>query len=461
MTITETLANYYVHLDYESLPKNVVHEAKLCLLDSLGCILAGAQTDEIKNLSEELQQSTKDRLAPIIGLDQKSSLLYAAILNGSMAHAVEMDDVHKEAKSHAGAVVVPTVLTYGENVKSSGKEILTSIVVGYETMLRIGKGINATKHRMKGWHATGTCGTFGAAASIAKLSHFDEKEMVDALGLAGTQSSGLWAFTSNGANSKMFHAGSASASGLLSTILVNGQLTGASQIIEAEDGGFFRSSSDGYSYDAVLEGLGEEFLIEDITRKPFACCRSMHPPIEAALNLRKANINLNEIEIIKVHTYEVAKVQCGFTSSPKNTTDAKFSIPYGVAVALIDGKALMNQFTSERISDEEVLRLAQKVEVVVDENFDNAYPKNWGCSLEIKTANETYTEIIQDAKGDPTNPLTKKELEEKFIYLSKELIGEANCFKIIEMISNLENVDDVSKLLELCLPLNSKKMNVL
>ncbi|SFB10311.1 2-methylcitrate dehydratase PrpD [Lentibacillus halodurans] len=459
MTITETLADYYVDLDYASLPENVIQEAKLCLLDSLGCMLAGAQTEEIRNLSVEMGQSTDDHLVSLIGLNQKSSLLYAAIINGSMAHAQEMDDVHKEAKSHAGAVVVPTVLTYGDYLRSTGKDILTSIIVGYDTMLRIGKGINATKHRMKGWHATGTCGTFGAAASIAKLSGLTKQQMVDALGLAGTQSSALWAFTSNGANSKMFHAGSASASGLLATLLVNGGLTGANQIIEAEDGGFYRSSSEDYSYDTVVKDLGEDLLIDNITRKPFSCCRSMHPSIDAALKLRQS-IDPNDIESIKVYTYEVAKVQCGFTNTPKNTSDAKFSIPYGVAVALIDGQALMSQFTPERITDEETLCLAQKVEIIVDEEFENVYPQNWGCRLEIKTSNESYSEVIQDAKGDPANPLTQDEIEKKFIYLSKGLIGESNTLEIIQKINHLEKLDDISKLVELCLSCHTKQNNL-
>ncbi|WP_099156982.1 MmgE/PrpD family protein [Virgibacillus ndiopensis] len=452
MTITEKLANYFVQLDYDSLPDNVVHEAKMCLLDSLGCILSGAQTQEIKKLSKELSLSTEDQQASIIGINNKSSLLYASILNGSMAHAIEMDDVHKEAKSHAGAVVVPTVLTYGDILKSSGKDILTSIVVGYETMLRIGKGINATKHRMQGWHATSTCGTFGAASSVAKLSKFDENQMVNALGIAGTQSSGLWAFTANGANTKMFHAGSASASGVLATILVNGGLTGSNQIIEAEDGGFYKSSSEEYSFDAIIENLEDDFLIGNITRKPFSCCRSMHPSIQAALKIRESGINLEEIKSIKVRTYEVAKVQCGYTHTPQNSMDAKFSIPYGVAVTLIDGQALMNQFSPDRIKDEETIRLAQKVEIIVDEKFENAYPKNWGCSLEIETTNGIYSELIPDAKGDPTNPLTQKELEEKFLFLSKDLIGESSVREIIKMVQNLESLNDISDLVAICQP---------
>ncbi|WP_010531849.1 MmgE/PrpD family protein [Lentibacillus jeotgali] len=455
MTITEKMAENLVDLQFETLPYPVIHEAKLCLLDTLSCIFAGAQTKEIKTLSKEFSLSTGDQIAPLIGMENRSSLLYAAILNGSMAHAVEMDDVHKEAKSHAGAVVIPAALTYGAVVNCSGKDLLTSIVVGYEAMLRIGKGINASKHRKKGWHATGTCGTFGAAAAVGSLSNFDVQQMVNALGLAGTQSSGLWAFTANGANSKMFHAGSASASGILSAIMVNGGLTGSNQILEAEDGGLYKGSSSDYSYDVVTEKLNGRFYIENITRKPYACCRSMHPSIEAALKIKESKINPDEIVSIKVKTYEVAKIQCGYTNNPQNSTDAKFSIPYGVAVALIDGKALINQFTEERIQDIRILRLAQKVDVIIDEKFERSYPKNWGCSLEVKTNDKTYIKEIINAKGDPTNPLTLNELEEKFLYLSKNLLGIPQASSIVAAIRNLETVEDITELLALCKPLRS------
>lgn len=452
MTITEKLSSYFANLKYDDLPEDVIREVKRSILDSLGCIIAGSQVSEVENLKNFFDNENEQNDVNLIGFNNKSSVYEGLLLNGTMGHAVEMDDVHKRAKAHAGAVVVPTALTVSDKLNSSGKELLMSVLNGYEIMLRIGRGINATEHRLKGWHATGTCGSFGAAAAVASLYHFNEAYYMNALGLAGTQSSGLWAFTSNGANSKMFHTGSASLSGYIATQLALGGLTGSNQIIEAEDGGLFKASSSNYSFDYVIEDIGKEFLINDITRKPFACCRSMHPSIEAALEIRKELNDLDDIKKINVYTYEVAKVQCGYTKRPQNVSDAKFSIPYGVAVALQDGKALLDQFSQNRISDSKLLEIASKVEIFVDEELDNQYPDNWGSRLEIETESETYVVDIKNAKGDPTKPLSQTELEDKFIYLTKDRIGKNQALELIEIINDLENYNDLQGIFALCKP---------
>lgn len=431
-------------------------EVKLSILDSLGCIIAGSQVNEINRLQKHFDEKINSEEVGLIGFNKRASIYEALLLNGSMGHAVEMDDVHKQAKAHAGAVVVPAALTLSEKVDASGKDLILSVLNGYEVMLRIGRGMNATEHRLQGWHATGTCGTFGAAAAISSLYKFNQEEYINALGLAGTQSSGLWAFTANGANSKMFHAGSAALSGYIASQLVQGGMTGSNQIIEAEDGGIFKASSSNYSFESVTENLGEEFLISDITRKPFACCRSMHPSIEAALELRDSIQNLDEIETIKVHTYEVAKVQCGYTNLPQNVSDAKFSIPYGVAVALKDGVALLNQFSQERITDSELLKIASKVDIFVDEKIDSEYPENWGSRLEIETASQSFVSDIKNAKGDPTRPLSKKELEDKFLYLSGDRVSDTQASRIIDIINNLEKHENLKDLFTLCSPNNEE-----
>lgn len=407
---------------------------------------------DVEHLKQHFDNEKTLEDTRLIGFDSKTSIYQALLLNGMMGHAVEMDDVHKKAKAHAGAVVVPTALTVSDKLNSSGKEFLMSVLNGYEVMLRIGRGINATEHRLKGWHATGTSGTFGAAAAVASLYQFNKENYINTLGLAGTQSSGLWAFTANGANSKMFHTGSASLSGYIATQLVLGGLTGSNQIIEAKDGGLFQASSSNYSFNYVTEDIGDEFLIQDITRKPFACCRSMHPSIEAALEIRKKLSDLDDIQKINVYTYEVAKVQCGYTHRPENVSDAKFSLPYGVAVALKDGTALLKQFSKERIADSKLLEIASKVEIFVDKEIDDQYPNNWGSRVEIETKSETYVVDIKNAKGDPTKPLSQKELEDKFVYLSKDRLGENEALKVIKIINDLENYNNLQELFELCRP---------
>jgi 2-methylcitrate dehydratase PrpD len=451
LTITNRLAGFLTALDYDSLSQEVINATKDCILDTLGCILAGAKVKNMPKLVKELTAESLQKKVTILGYGRKASLFTAGLLNGMMGHAVEMDDVHKLAKSHAGTVVIPTALSYGEWGRVSGKDLILSVVVGYEAMLRIGTAINATAHRLQGWHATGTCGAFGAAATAAKLAKLSQKKFVSALGLAGTQSSGLWAFTADGADCKMFHAGHAVTNGLMATKLTLGGLTGPSQIIEAKDGGLFKASSSEYDFSLVTDKLGESFTITQVARKPFACCRSMHPSIEAALRINQRDLNLDQIKHIKVNTYKVAKVQCGFTNQPKNTAEARFSIPYGIAVALYDGKALLDQFSECRIRDPLVLRLAEKVEIDVNERFDLIYPDKWGCSLEITMeSGETYFEAIEDAKGDPDTPLSAEELNQKFLYLAEGCIGRERALKIIEKIIYLEEINDIGELIKLC-----------
>src|SRR5699024_325809 len=143
-------------LTFDDLLKEVVKEAKLSLIDSLGCMLAGSQTVEVKNLVSHYSHKNEEETESTVGLGDKLSKYNALIVNGAAGHAVEMDDVHKQAKAHAGAVIVPTLVTEAENHNPSGKQFLLSLVIGYEVMLRIGRGLNATEHRKKGWHATST-----------------------------------------------------------------------------------------------------------------------------------------------------------------------------------------------------------------------------------------------------------------------------------------------------------------
>lgn len=453
-SLTGKLAEHLVNLDFQSLSTATIQETKLCILDTLGCILAGAKDSLVGSMVEEFATNSEDPAEQItvLGFNRKASLSTAIMLNGTMAHAVEMDDVYKLGKVHSGAVVVPAVLGFGELNNSSGKDVILAAVVGYEVMNRIGTAINATAHRFQGWHATSTCGTFGAAAALAKLAKFNKEEFVSALGLAGTQSSGLWAFTSDGATNKMFHTGHAASCGVTAVRLVKAGMRGPAYILEAEDGGLFKATSSDYDYGLLTKDLGEPYTINHMSRKPYACCRSMHPSIESVLKIkRRYNFTLNEIKSIKVKTYEVAKIQCGFTNEPQNVADARFSIPYGVAVALHDGNALLAQFTEERIKDQQVIALAKKVEIIVSEPFNSAYPARWGCAVEIELeSGEILTEVVEDAKGDATNPLSREEFEQKFIYLTSGVLAEAQAKEVIDMIMHLEDIQDIGQLIACC-----------
>lgn len=452
-TPTSELAGFISAMTYERLPPEVVGKAKECILDSLGAALGGSRAAGMDGLVQAVARYGSRGRAAIWGTCARAAVPMAALINGTMAHALELDDVHREAKAHAGAVVVPAALTLGEAEMISGKDLLVAVVCGYEIMLRVGAGIGAASHRNRGWHATGTCGTFGAAAAAGKILGLGARQLLWAIGLAGTQSSGLWAFTADGAENKKFHAGRAAESGILAAVLAGAGMSGPGHILEAEDGGLYPATSDNYRLEAVTEELGRRFLISEVSVKPFACCRSMHPAIDAAIKLRRRHgVDPVRIERVVVGTYEVAVRQCGFTKQPKSTAEAQFSLPYGVAAALADGNALLDQFSESRIRDRELLELAGRVELTVDPEMDRLYPKKWGCRLRIEMSDGSILAgEVASAKGDPENPLSGQEMKDKFLWLAQEAVGTARSHLLVELVDNLDKLDTVLPLTRLLL----------
>lgn len=451
MSITEELAEFISTTKFADLPPQVVQNTKECLLDIIGGALAGTKYPDVVGITQEIKKYDSQTDCTVWGTKQRLSLLGATLLNGTMSHATEMDDVHKIAKTHAGAVLIPAAISLGETLKSSGKDLIRAVALGYEVSLRIGMGIGATSHRLKGWHATGTCGIFGAAVAAAVLLGLDKAKLVSAMGLAGTQASGLWAFTEDGASCKKFHAGKAAHGGLLAAILAAGGMTGPRCILEASDGGLFPASSDEYEYDLVTKDLGTVWEIMNVDRKPFACCRSMHPSIDAIMQLqREQGIKPEDVKEVTVETYEVAVKQCGFTNRPQNVPEAQFCIPYGVAVVLYDKSAAREQFTAERIRDERVLELATKVKVYSSPRFSDQYPKNWGCELTIITqSGDKYQKHIVNAKGDHDNPLSFEDLVGKFKGAASTTIALEKQECMIKEIMQAEELSDITSLTQL------------
>ncbi|MCS7233749.1 MAG: MmgE/PrpD family protein [Synergistetes bacterium] len=445
---TQRLAFFIKGLSYESLPDIVKERAKESVIDTLAVAIAASCFEEVPYVVQEILSHDESSESTVWGYNRKASVFNSALLNGIMGHALELDDVHKESKTHPGTVVIPAVLSVGELLASSGREIIEAIVAGYEVMIRIGMGIGVSSHRLKGWHVTGTAGTFGAAAGVAKLLKLDESQIVSGLGLAGTQSSGLWAFTADGATCKKLHPGHAAYCGVLSAFLSKAGMTGSSRILDAEDGGLFRATSDEYDLSLVTKDLGEAFEIVNVDRKPYACCRSMHPPIDAILKLKKEyNLEPEDIESIYIKTYKVAIKQCAFTKKPVNVAEAKFSMAYGVAVALYDGCALVEQFSPERIRDPKVLALSDKVYIEEDEEFTSRYPLEWGCEVTVLTKRgERFTTRIYAAKGDSRrNPMNTEEIKDKFMRLTQPILKE-KAERLYEMLVNMESLKDISEL---------------
>ena len=449
MTPLRQLARFVVNFQLKDVPPKVVKAAKYCVLDSIGAALGAVNEEELSFICREWKTWTKSSSpyqARVWGCNYKLDVFQALFLNGMMGHALELDDVHTGSKSHIGAVVVETAWTLGEAIHTDGKTFLEAVVVGYEIMARVGLSMDVISNRKRGWHGTGVIGTFGAAAAAGHLLRLTEEQMVWAFGMAGTQSSGLWAFLEEGSTCKKLHPARASVNGMTAALLAKMGMTGPEHILEAKDGGLYRAVSDSFSMEKLTKDLGRTYEILAIDKKPYPCCRTTHHAIDAALALR-SEIDWERIERIVVETYEVGVLQCGSLDYPHSPVEAKFSIPYTVAAALVRGRVSLSEFTNEAVEDEQIKALAQKVSVVADPLFSGRYPKRWGCRIRITMEDKSQIEKqIDNMSGSWACPLTKEQEIGKFKGLAEKVICEEDMERIVETILTMENAEQIPEI---------------
>ena len=451
MNELERLSEYIVELKLEDIPIDVIETTKLCILDSFSAAV-GASKDQmvvdIINEDKSFYENGND--VDVWGIDIKLPLVQAAFLNALMGHRLELDDVHTNSKTHIGTIVVPTALSICQYLKLSGKDLLKAVICGYEIMSRIGMALGVSSHRNKGWHVTSTAGTFGAAAAASKLLKLNKEQTLNALGMAGTQSFGLWAFLEDSASSKILHPARAASSGIEAVMLAKAGMTGPKSILDAKDGGLLEAMSDEYDISKVIKDLGRVYEIQNVDNKPYPCCRSTHCTIESRIYLRNQyNIDVDNIHEIEVETYLVGYKQCGVTEgslNPKTPTEAKFSTPYTVAIALLNGNVILEDFKEERIRDEKVKALVKKIKVKPNDIFTARYPEHWGCKTTITMLDGQKLVVeIKDALGSVYNPLSKEQIAIKATPLLKVSYADKT-IDLIETMMNIEGLEDLSKL---------------
>jgi 2-methylcitrate dehydratase PrpD len=373
----------------------------------------------------------------------------AALVNGTASHALELDDFG--GCGHSGAVVIPAVLALARREGITGRDVLTAIIAGYDVAARVVEGAGGYRyHNDLGWHSSGTCGTFGAAAGAAKLLALDRERYADALGVAGTFTGGIWAFLADGAMTKRFHPGKASETGLSAALLAQSGMTGPRQVLEAKWGGFFSTyARDIATPAATLKGLGSEFRIARSGMKPYSCCRGLHATIDALFEImHETGAHAEDIERMVVHGNEQNKVQ--FDRPEIGTLlDAQFSFQYVLAVGADSGRATLDQFVPPRTNDAQVQKLMRIVEVAADREQPPAtYPP-----LEIRLRDgRTIERHVKFGKGAPENPLSDPELRRKVESQVEPVLGAAQCKALIACVQGLDEVKDVRELLRLVAP---------
>jgi len=432
--VTRKLAKFASRTRFSELPRDVVEHAKLCILDWLGAALAGSTSSVAKVITSFVKGFKGVGSATVIGTSLKAHPAMAALANGIMGHAVEMDDIHREAIIHPAAPVVPAALAVAEHEDAHGRNLIEAVVLGYEVEIRLGMAVNPSHYEY--WHTTSTCGTFGAAVAAGKLLGLDEKEMACALGIAGTSAAGL--IEVFGTMSKPYNAGRASMDGVLAAMLAKEGLTSSMTILESPKG-FLRATSKRYYVNKIFDGLGVKFEVKNNIFKVHSSCGHTHGAIDAVLEIAKRyGVKPDEVSEILVGTYPIAAEVVGKNYEPKTPEEAKFSLPYCVAVALLHGRAGLEEFSYDKLADYRVRELMKKVKVYVDPGYSECV---LGCAkVRIVTRDgRAYEHKVDVPKGYPENPLTREELLEKFKALASKAISMEKSRRIAEVVSNLEH----------------------
>lgn len=398
-TIAEALADFALDPSFQT-NGALARGMEIYVFDTLAVALAGTVAPSSAAIARTIAAAAGRPEATVFGIGRITSAWDAALANGAFGHALELDDDHRVAVLHPGTVVVPAALAAAEAEKTDGTTFLRAVLVGYEVTCRLGEVFRGAQF-YHGVHPTALCGVFGAAAAAAVALDLDRTQFVNALGIAGTQASGLTEWRTDGSWIKRLHPGRAAQSGILSARLAREGFTGPATIFEGENG-FFNAFSYGEPMDpdAMTRDLGSQFSAFGTAIKPFPCCRFEHGAIDLALEAFAQGIRASEIDRVDIRIYRTDVLS--YHQTPKNAVDAQFNVPYAIAVALLRGGMGLGDFTEDAIRDEQVLALARRIFVVEDSALTAKYPELYEVVLRIRATDGVEREFFSDCpSGDP------------------------------------------------------------
>lgn len=440
---SQVLADFIVNTPCEAIPRDMVNKAVRHILDSIGAGIAGAASKEAHLLLDTLRAAGEgEGSATVWGRGTRLTPLNAALVNGTASHAFELDDTG--GCDHSGAIVVPAAIAAVEMAGRpiTGEEFIAAVVIGYDIARRPLEACGAYEpHNGAGFHSTGTCGPFGAAAAAARLLQLESRQTQQALGLAASFSSGLWACVHDGAQSKRLHAGHAAYGGLMSALLARNGFTGPTQIFEEVWGGFNHSFAPASSDpDAYLRDLGTCWKLHRVSIKPHASCRSTHAAIDAVDNLTaRYGFTKDEIKEILIIINPFVYGMCGhYTRHPMNS--AQLSIPYSVAADLVFGSASLASFARDKRDNPDVLAMMDRIRFDVDKTQkDDDEPI---VQITLKDG-RVLTEHVPMPLGAPVNPVTDEALLKKFLSVTGMVFDDDTVRTLADRLMRLPSLTDI------------------
>jgi len=442
MHVVERFAGWAAEYRTATLAPEVLHHAKRAVIDWYAALLPGAIVEPAvlleKSLSEELDHGSAH-----LALGRKATARAAALINGTAAHTMEVDDIFRDGIYHPGAPTIAAALALAQARGASGAQFLRAVVVGYEISTRIGAAMGKAHYRY--WHNTGTIGVFGACAAAAELLQLDAKRFAHALATVTTFAAALQQAFRMDSMSKPLHAGRAAEAGVTAALAANEGVTGSLDVIEG-DAGFGRAMSDGPDWDECFRSLGKTFNICRMTFKNHTCCGHTFAAIDGALALQgRMKVAALEIERIRVASYRAAKEVSGY-ESPQTPAEARFSLKYVVASALTHGSVRFAAFEPARMNDPDTRALMARIDVAIDPELDAAFPKQRAARVAIRTRDGREEEFLQPMRiGDPEAPLSDAQLDAKYLELAGPVLGEAKARKLLAELWTLEKSKSVPR----------------
>lgn len=443
---TERLAKFVVETPYESLPSEAINSAKQAIVDCLGCAIAGSADAGGKILSEYIKGMGGKPEAGVIGAGFRAPAPDAAWVNGTLAHALDYDDVAMVTGGHPTVALLPAALALGEKLHLSGKDVLLAYIMGFEVMATIGKACTG-RHYILGWHCTSTFGSLGAAAIGAKLLKLNLDKTRIAIGIAASLTGGLK--QNFGTMTKPLHAGNAARNGVVAATLAQSGFTAVQDILETPMG-FCKVFGGGEELDiaGATQDMGESLQISaTLEIKPYPSCRGTHPGIDATLGLsRQEQFDVSDIVEVEVRGSAWIIEGAAIYHSPKTATEGKFSVEYCVARALLDKEVAMKHFTDEKVVEPKIKELISKIKYVPDPEAGIFTP----CEVVVKLKDgRALSHKVTSLTGDPTSPLSEETLHTKYRDCASVALSPQEIESSLEMASNLEGLKDVASLMNI------------
>ncbi|BDA83351.1 MmgE/Prp family protein [Aureimonas sp. SA4125] len=413
-TLSEQLAAWGAGLTPASIPAAMAAKAEAILTDVVGLCLAARHTDYVASIITAAEPGRH----VAIGHARRYSAADAALINGTAAHGEDFDDTFEGGPVHSGAVVVPAVLAAAERENLSGVQTMLGIAAGIELLCRLGLVTPKAIHKA-GFHPTAVLGALASAFAVGVATGADAKALKNALGIAGSTASGIIEYLGDGSSTKRMHAGWAAQSGMRAALMGRAGFVGPRAVLEGEHG-FFRAFAPSLAprFDLLFGGLGDRWIAETITFKPYPCGTMVQPYIDCAKRLRDEGVPLSKIQSITCFTSDgyVHRLwePLAMKQTPPTAYAAKFSIPFGVALGLARGTAGLSDFSDAAITDPALLALSQRVSYVVDPA--DPYPARFTGHVRITLVDGSVHEARQDhMRGGVDAPLGRDELDAKFL----------------------------------------------